>query len=376
MIRKTIVSTLLIASLAACSKTPSCESPEAATWFKDTLSAPVNAYIAKFVKFVPVNYMLDDIVTVAHDKDGDKYTCKANLRLDISKEIVSTMTTFQTAAEKDPGLNQIVYKEMHDKLATNSKDMPEWETQFKNEALASATFIQGGLAVKNENTKDEKYYFAVPVNYEIHSIKSSDGSFEIQTNFNEKDSSILSSSFGIFFTEYVLEKELLAHPELVAKYKVDAAASVAKAAQDKQDAIDKKNADAEAAQAALDKEAANQIAAAEAKKQADEAERQAGIAERQAAMSAIDWTACTEPGYPRNSLRNEEEGNTRIQFLVNVDGSVADSKIEKSSGFRALDAAAKNALSLCKFKPIIVSGKPQKGWAPVDYVWQLPNSIQ
>ena len=227
MIKKMIVPVILIGSLTACSKTPSCESQEAATWFKDTLSAPVNAYIAKFVKFVPVNYMLDDIVTVAHDKDGDKYTCKANLRLDISKEIVATRTVFQTAAEKDPDLNGILYKEMHDRLTTTAKDNPTWGIQFHNETLAASTFYAAALNVKNENTKDEKYYFAVPVNYEIHSIKSSDGSFEIQTNFNEKDSSILSSSFGIFYTEYVLEKELLAHPELIAKYKAELRPAVA-----------------------------------------------------------------------------------------------------------------------------------------------------
>jgi protein TonB len=89
--------------------------------------------------------------------------------------------------------------------------------------------------------------------------------------------------------------------------------------------------------------------------------------------AVVDFSTCDKPDYPRNSLRNEEQGTVRLQFLIGLDGRVADSKIEKSSGFRALDAAAKNALSLCKFKPGSVDGKPQQSWTVVDYVWKLPD---
>ena len=89
--------------------------------------------------------------------------------------------------------------------------------------------------------------------------------------------------------------------------------------------------------------------------------------------AVVDFSTCDKPDYPRNSLRNEEQGTVRIQFLIGLDGRVADSKVEKSSGFRALDAAAKNALSLCKFKPGSVDGKPQQSWTAVDYVWKLPD---
>jgi protein TonB len=44
--------------------------------------------------------------------------------------------------------------------------------------------------------------------------------------------------------------------------------------------------------------------------------------------------------YPKASLMNEEQGVTSMSFLVNADGSVADSKLEKSSGFKGLDKAA------------------------------------
>lgn len=89
--------------------------------------------------------------------------------------------------------------------------------------------------------------------------------------------------------------------------------------------------------------------------------------------AVVDFTTCDKPDYPRNSLRNEEQGTVRLQFLIGVDGRVADSKIDKSSGFRALDAAAKNALTICKFKPGMIDGKPQQTWTAVDYVWKLPD---
>ncbi len=87
----------------------------------------------------------------------------------------------------------------------------------------------------------------------------------------------------------------------------------------------------------------------------------------------VDFSTCDKPDYPRNSLRNEEHGLVRIAFLIGLDGHVAESKIEKTSGYRALDNAAKNALSLCKFKPGTLDGKPQQTWTAVDYVWKLPD---
>jgi protein TonB len=85
----------------------------------------------------------------------------------------------------------------------------------------------------------------------------------------------------------------------------------------------------------------------------------------------VDFNSCSKPDYPRNSLRNEEEGTVTLQFLIGVDGSVVDSKVEKSSGHRALDRAAQRALSQCRFKPGMIDGKPQQTWTKVQYVWKL-----
>ena len=80
---------------------------------------------------------------------------------------------------------------------------------------------------------------------------------------------------------------------------------------------------------------------------------------------------CENPVYPRASLANEEKGTVVLAMQVSLDGSVVDSKIEKSSGFKNLDRAAQKALSGCKFKPITKDGKIEVGWGKIDYVWKL-----
>ncbi len=98
----------------------------------------------------------------------------------------------------------------------------------------------------------------------------------------------------------------------------------------------------------------------------------AGTALASDSPAALDPKApCEKPTYPRASLVNEEKGTVLMGFLVAVDGKVVESKIEKSSGFKNLDRAAMNALSQCKFKPAAKDGKPEQGWAKVEYTWKL-----
>lgn len=87
--------------------------------------------------------------------------------------------------------------------------------------------------------------------------------------------------------------------------------------------------------------------------------------------AVVDFNSCAKPEYPRKSLRNEEQGTVKLQFLIGVDGRVVDAKIEKSSGFKDLDKAARDALGLCRFKPGTVNGQPQQSWTRVEYVWKL-----
>lgn len=85
----------------------------------------------------------------------------------------------------------------------------------------------------------------------------------------------------------------------------------------------------------------------------------------------VDSRACSKPKYPRASELAEETGTVHLQFLVGVDGKVLDAKVEKSSGFKNLDNAARSALSLCKFKPGTSDGKPEQAWAKLQYEWKL-----
>jgi protein TonB len=87
--------------------------------------------------------------------------------------------------------------------------------------------------------------------------------------------------------------------------------------------------------------------------------------------AVISASSCEKPEYPSASKRLEEEGTVQLKFLVGADGKVLESAVEKSSGFRRLDEAARAGLSKCQFKPAAVDGKPQQSWASMKYTWRL-----
>jgi protein TonB len=86
--------------------------------------------------------------------------------------------------------------------------------------------------------------------------------------------------------------------------------------------------------------------------------------------ASFDAKSC-KAEYPKASLMNEEEGAVSLSFLVSADGTVVDSKIDKTSGHKNLDKAAVKSLSACKFKPGTKDGAPAQTWTKVDYVWKL-----
>jgi protein TonB len=86
--------------------------------------------------------------------------------------------------------------------------------------------------------------------------------------------------------------------------------------------------------------------------------------------ATLDAKAC-KVTYPKQSLMNEEQGVTSMQFLVSPAGKVVDSKLEKSSGYKSLDKAALSALAACQFKPGTKDGAPTQTWTKVDYAWAL-----
>ncbi len=85
----------------------------------------------------------------------------------------------------------------------------------------------------------------------------------------------------------------------------------------------------------------------------------------------VNMAQCEKPEYPSASRRMEEEGTVALRFLVGVDGKIVQSEIEKSSGYKRLDEAARTGLSKCQFKPATVDGKPEQAWTTIRYVWRL-----
>ncbi len=96
----------------------------------------------------------------------------------------------------------------------------------------------------------------------------------------------------------------------------------------------------------------------------------AGLAAAAEVPATFDAGKC-KADYPKASLMNEEQGTVSMSFLVSADGSVVESKLEKTSGFKNLDKAAIKSISACKFKPGTKDGAPAQTWAKVDYAWKL-----
>jgi periplasmic protein TonB len=80
---------------------------------------------------------------------------------------------------------------------------------------------------------------------------------------------------------------------------------------------------------------------------------------------------CAKPEYPAASARAEETGTVTLRFLIDVDGHAIKADILRSSGHKRLDEAARGALSLCKFKPGTIDGKPVQMTGDLQYVWRL-----
>jgi periplasmic protein TonB len=88
--------------------------------------------------------------------------------------------------------------------------------------------------------------------------------------------------------------------------------------------------------------------------------------------SRVD-SSCAVPRYPAASERLREEGVVTLRFLISENGHVVSGQVDKSSGYKRLDDAALAALSLCKFKPATLDGKPRQDWSALRYRWELKD---
>jgi len=89
--------------------------------------------------------------------------------------------------------------------------------------------------------------------------------------------------------------------------------------------------------------------------------------------ASIDSKTCSnsEEFYPRQSRQLNETGTVVLRFVVEANGNLSSVDVEKSSGYRRLDQAARKLLETCKFKPGMVNGKLEKSSATLEVVWKL-----
>ena len=89
------------------------------------------------------------------------------------------------------------------------------------------------------------------------------------------------------------------------------------------------------------------------------------------APSAIAYGSRTQVAYPLEALRNREQGTVILRVLVGTDGSVLGVEIEKSSGSRSLDRAAREAVAKWRFHPATRNGVAHSAWASVPVTFNL-----
>lgn len=86
----------------------------------------------------------------------------------------------------------------------------------------------------------------------------------------------------------------------------------------------------------------------------------------------VNFSTCTsKPEWPKESLRKEETGIVDIKFLIDEEGKVLDTFVQKSSGSSLLDDAAVLGLRRCGFSPATINGHPVRRWQKMQYRWQL-----
>ena len=80
---------------------------------------------------------------------------------------------------------------------------------------------------------------------------------------------------------------------------------------------------------------------------------------------------CAKMAYPPESQRNGEQGTVHMSFLIDVDGTVLEKNVVKSSGFPELDRATLDGMARCQFTPAVTNGKTEQAQLSFSYTWTL-----
>jgi len=78
-----------------------------------------------------------------------------------------------------------------------------------------------------------------------------------------------------------------------------------------------------------------------------------------------------KPAYPRQALREHEEGTVLVFAQVDVHGHVSDARVIRHSGSFALDRAATNEVRTWNFQPALHDGKPVVASVQVPVSYRL-----
>lgn len=91
------------------------------------------------------------------------------------------------------------------------------------------------------------------------------------------------------------------------------------------------------------------------------------------ALATLAYDVHPAPRYPRLSLRAGHEGTVTLRVLVDEHGQPQEVVIERSSGHRALDKAARDqVLAKWRFHPATREGRAVAAWALVPIEFSLP----
>lgn len=89
--------------------------------------------------------------------------------------------------------------------------------------------------------------------------------------------------------------------------------------------------------------------------------------------ATLAYDVAPPPRYPREAIREGLEGTVTLRVLVDVDGKPLEVVVERGSGHRVLDRAAREqVLERWRFRPALRDGAPVQAWGLVPIEFRLP----
>lgn len=88
-----------------------------------------------------------------------------------------------------------------------------------------------------------------------------------------------------------------------------------------------------------------------------------------ASNASLAYESIIEPRYPMESRRRGEQGTVLLRVLVGRDGLPIGIEVARSSGYRALDRAAREAVLRWRFRPVQINGVnvEARGMVPIKF---------